>query len=160
MKVAFYKGYGSTWWKRVISWLVKVWTGGPYSHVELVDTNDSKAPRNWTWYSASSFDEGEVRIKSVDCKCHHWDVWEVVGADEQAAFDFIKSQVGKKYDWLGIFLTQVLPLDKHDHNKWFCSEICHAALVEAGVCPERGQSHKFNPNQLFERMLELKVLRN
>ena len=41
---------------------------------------------------------------------------------------FIRDRIGAQYDYKGILLSQVLALGRHDKSRWFCSEICAAAL--------------------------------
>src|SRR6185312_12227496 len=47
---------------------------------------------------------------------------------------FLESQLGKKYDWLGVVRfvsrTQLRPDAK---EKWFCSELATAALAYVGI---------------------------
>lgn len=121
IRLASYKGPGR-WGDKLIRW----WTGGPYSHSELIIGN--------IMYSASQY-EGQVRAMwAADMTPEHWDIVDLPEAlDEQAALAFLNAQIGKRYDWLGIVLSQVLPLNRHDKGAWFCSELCYRALQIAGL---------------------------
>ncbi len=46
----------------------------------------------------------------------------------EAPCQFIKDHLGARYDYAGLVLSQVLAFGRHDPDKWFCSEICAAAL--------------------------------
>jgi hypothetical protein len=48
-----------------------------------------------------------------------------------------------------MFLSMILPLGKADEEKWFCSEVCAAALqkidILVGYVP-----YKISPNKLYK----------
>ena len=60
-----------------------------------------------------------------------WSTVEVPGglADEIRMTNFLMGEVGKAYDWRGIFLSQAAPLVARENEaKWFCSELVIEAL--------------------------------
>ena len=68
MKLAFYKGREDLY-DRLISW----WTRGPYSHVELVISDN--------YCMSSSPKDGGIRFKHIDLRPDHWDLVELEGYD-------------------------------------------------------------------------------
>lgn len=153
-KIAYYKGWGTSFWDKVMTLAVMIWTLGKYSHCELIKTNGhDDDPSQWEWYSASAFNEGIVRKKTIAIKEKNWDIFDLPEFDEDKAFDFIATQFGKKYDWTGILLSQFLPFGKHSRKKWFCSEICRKGLYEGGLIKGSDKHHAYSPNKLFREQL-------
>lgn len=113
--VAFYKDRGH-FFNRMVNW----WTGGPYSHVELL-FNDGKSA------SSSNRDRG-VRYKYIQYSADRWDFIELddkfSDADARAFFD---KNSHRKYDYLGLF-GFVWRAHKGSKNRLFCSESVMSAL--------------------------------
>lgn len=108
MKLALYKGKGLPG-----NAITRFWTKSIYSHCELVIDGHC--------YSAS-FMDGGVRKKRINLNSGRWDVFDIPWADEEHALDFFEKTQGSKYDWLGIFGSQMLNRrSQHDH-RFFCSE--------------------------------------
>lgn len=130
--LAFYKGKGN-WWDKLIKW----WTGSKYSHCELIFGDSA-------WFSADAW-QNKVRYTSFDANPYNWDYVEFVTTvkDEMILRAWCDSKVGKKYDWWGI-LGFILPLRIESPNRYFCSEICVAALQQIGKF-ERVDSSKVSP---------------
>lgn len=135
IRAAFYKGKGD-----FFDHLVRIWTRSEYSHVELVIED--------RWYTSSPRDGG-VRFRYLEADSSHWDFIDIRGIEASKVEIFLISQLHKKYDWLGIFLTQVFPLGIDDPNRWFCSEIVAAALQHGGLACERHFSW-YSPKRLYE----------
>jgi hypothetical protein len=117
VKVAFYKAEGDFSDKAI-----RVWTRGPYSHVELIINNEM--------YSSSPRD-GKVRSK---IHIYNEDVWDYIiikDADISKMLEFFNQIKGCKYDWAGIagFISPIS--DRED--KYFCSEFVTKALIIGGV---------------------------
>jgi len=129
-KLAFYKGKGN--W---IDKAIRIWTSSDYSHVELVIAD--------MWYSTSPRDL-KVRAKEIKPKKGHWDFIEI-DLDQEHFRQLFKETVGAKYDWWGIFLSQLFPLNIHSRKKWFCSEWCAEALQLA-------KSNKYSPEDLYKEV--------
>lgn len=103
---------------------IKLWTLGKYSHCELIIDGVSM--------SAGGM-ENSVRSKIIDYNKNpkKWDLYEV--AVPEGGIDKIKkffSETDKlKYDYKGIALSQFLWFfNKHDKDRYFCSEWCLTAL--------------------------------
>jgi len=52
--------------------------------------------------------------------------------DEAAVVAFLDGKVGLRYDWFGI-VRFALRINADQENRWFCSELAHAALEVGGV---------------------------
>lgn len=113
--LALYKGQG-----RLFNRLIRLWTRSKYSHCELV-LPDGR------WLSASAMDGG-VRAKCIELDLEHWDLIPLPWASQQLIEHVFERHQGKGYDWLGIFLSQFLPLGLHSRRRMFCSEFCAAGL--------------------------------
>lgn len=123
--LAFYKGRGTTLWQRLQDWGIRFATRSPYSHVELIPGRAEFDQPN-TCLSSSGRDGG-VRETQITLKRAHWDLVDMPDQPDEIA-DFIRQRSGARYDYLGIVFSQILSLGRHDSAKWFCSEICAAAL--------------------------------
>lgn len=113
MEVWFYVGKGKLFDK-----LIRWWTNSRYSHCELVAGGMSYSADAWT-----------NRVRCIPKSSLNPDSWEsvTVAGNERTAVAFLNSQLSKKYDWLGI-LGFFLPGTINDPKRWYCSEICAAAL--------------------------------
>lgn len=138
MKIAFYKASGTLFDK-----LIRFWTSGPYSHCELVFSNG-------TWFSSSPRDGG-CRWKIIGEDYSKWDFIDIdITEDQENTLKaFCQREDGKGYDWLWIFLTQFLPLNLQDRNKWGCSELVTAALQVIGLLTGV-RALSVHPNKLWK----------
>lgn len=120
MYLAFYKGRG-----RFADRAVRLFTRGPYSHVELV----RHKPKAWGKFFALSASgrDGGVREKQIQYDPEKWDFVAIPWV-AQSSYDRGKDLIGARYDYLGILLSQLFKLQSHDRDKWFCSEFCAHAM--------------------------------
>jgi hypothetical protein len=123
--LAFYKGRGKTRWQRLQDAAIRLATRGRYSHVELIAGNALHG--DIAQCLSSSGRDGGVRAKRILLKPESWDLVEL-RIDHAKPARFIRDRIGAQYDYKGILLSQVLALGRHDESRWFCSEICAAAL--------------------------------
>ena len=63
-------------------------------------------------------------------------------------YSWAYSEIGSKYDWLGILLAQVFRFGRQHKERWFCSEFCTAALQQLGIATNVKPYHQ-NPGSLF-----------
>lgn len=122
MKAAFYKNTKRPGIAGLFDALIRKVTGGPYSHCELV-FSDGMA------YSASIQDSG-TRFKRIEFDPAKWDFIEFV-IDESQVRKFCVAEDDCRYDFPGVFRFLVSRI-RESKNRWFCSEVCCAALQEAG----------------------------
>ena len=138
--LAFYKGRGQTRWQRISDGAIRLATGGQFSHVELIAGSALHGDIVRCW-SASGRDGG-VRSRQIWLKPENWDLVEL-RIDPNEPIKFIQERIGAKYDFVGILLSHVLAIGGHRKGRWFCSEICAAAL---GV----SSPQRVSPQFLFE----------
>lgn len=124
MKVAFLKGTG------FIDYIIKIWTFGKYSHSELVFSDGTWFSTELAWPFKTSFHRYDEQWANK-----HFDFIDIniTAEQEQRIREFCVGEVGCAYDWKGIILSMILPFKKADAEKWFCSEICVAALQIIGL---------------------------
>jgi len=121
MQIAFRKRA-----KSFFSSVIRIWTRGKYSHVELVFSDGM--------YFSSQEGEG-VRFKAIPIDPEHWDYLPlaILPAKEAEIRAECEDWVGAKYDWRGIaFSFLPIPIGWQHFDRWFCSEICAAMLQRAG----------------------------
>jgi len=106
-----------------------------YSHVEVILPDG-------TFFSSSPRDGG-VRKKYIQYDDNVWDFYRIGVTMNDAV---VSNESGKKYDWLGIALSQVVPFAIQSENKWFCSEISGHMI---GVY----EPYKFSPSRLAEHVI-------
>jgi len=130
-RLAFYKGEGDIT-DKAIRW----WTKSPYSHVELV-IGDNK------WISVSPR-IGNLTSRYMLPNKEHWD-YLPIEVDEGRLDMLLDKYLGCKYDWLGIALTQFIPMNVQDPKKLFCSEWCAMVL---GL----DKPSKYSPGSLYNKL--------
>lgn len=122
MRLAFYKDKGN-FYDKLIRW----YTDSPYSHCELVFSDGS--------FFSSSPRDGGVRFKVINPCPAQWDFIDLPLTLEQESMcrKIAALYEGKKYDWLGIYLSQIIKLNLQDRKRWFCSEIIIRVLQTVGL---------------------------
>ena len=141
VKIAFYKGR-----KRLADRLIQWWTNSEYSHCEIVIDG--------VWYSASLRNKG-VRAKWCNPKKGNWDYVVIQCTDEEVdkIIGRFTNEMYKGYDILGLVMTQVIALGVDAKNKWFCSEICTQALMDAGIILGGKDSAWYSPERLYKELV-------
>lgn len=130
MKIIFYENRAGNWVDNLIRWKTATWKqrkDGSWkdlpSHVELLFSDGMM-------FSASQY-EDRVRFKQHNFYSKSWMRIElpITSSQEAIVRDWCETQVGKKYDYLGI-LGFIIPFIKDNPNKWFCSEVCDEACKD------------------------------
>lgn len=117
--LAFYKARGDKI-DRAIRW----WTRSPYSHVELIlSPSKPKLGDNVRPAFSSSSRDGGVRTKTITFDLASWDFIPVAWVDEERVQTAVKRFSGRRYDYLGLAMSQLLNLRRGSAARWFCSEI-------------------------------------
>ncbi len=116
LRIAFKKIYTTS---GIIEKAIGKITKSKYCHTELV-IND-------TWVSSNA-EEGVTIKEDFHYYENEWDFYdfpviEVTERDYIIIMEFIRKQDDKKYDFLGIILSQLIPFSLHDRKKYFCSEL-------------------------------------
>jgi hypothetical protein len=123
-------------WHGIIDRIQAWYTRGPYVHTEISRGDDE-------WFSATGA-EG-VRIKTMKLNHDKWDFVEVPTSpsDTELCWRWCKIHQFKSeragnmerrgYDFLGVTLSIILPVNIQDNSRYFCNESCHLALQSIGL---------------------------
>lgn len=140
MRLAFYKAKYGRWYEKGLAYIEQA----PFSHVELVFNNGE-------WFSASPRDNG-TRFKLIKPATEHW-VYLDIECNECRLYSWCSDRVGLGYNWWGL-INCFLPISIPNHcNKWFCSQICLAALQLENILPNLNPD-KCTPNMLYKHYLK------
>lgn len=132
--LAFYKGN-----EKISNKLISWWTNSKYSHVELIVDG--------FWYSVTS-KEPLLKTNKIIIDEENWKYIDVE-IDIELFESLYKKHKDAKYDWLGIFFSQVIPINRENPNRLFCSEWCALALgLES--------PNSYSPGHLYSTIKTLK----
>lgn len=151
MKLIFYKGFKGN----LLDKLICLWTFGPFSHVEFViEDVDS----HWLAYSSSPR-ENKTRYKKIE-KSNKWVEVDIdfLNLNKNMVVSICRNELNKKYDYISIFFTFVLPLNIQSKKKWFCSEICAYIINKSGYDLNK-PPHQVHPNKLYKMITKLSKIR-
>ena len=125
---------------KTIEKLIKWWTRSPYFHIEMIIKGK--------WISTNPTD-GAVYIRELQDLKTNYDYIdiEIDGKKVKKAMVFLESQVGKKYDYLGLFFSTVIKFNLDNKQKWFCSELI-AETLKIFDQPLREDSNNYTPGDL------------
>lgn len=158
-KIAFYTGTSSNLFTALQQWGVRIWTFGKYSHCELIDDRGSDNPYDWIWIGATTRDPGVTSMRRIEFKPEHWDVFDLPDVDFKGAIEWTIANLGKKYDWLGIWLSQFLPWGINNPNKFFCSEFNIAQLQRTSIlCDDDRDPQQYSPNGVYRKLKQIGAL--
>lgn len=121
--IAFYHGTS------LLSRIIRFRSWSTYSHVSYVRSDGMEVEalgRNGVtdWHPIGDLHKPGTEIE----------VYQVLGetAEQRTAVEeFLRRQIGKKYDWLGLFGFITRRDFAQNQDKWFCSELVFAAYEEA-----------------------------
>lgn len=142
MEVLFSLARRSTIFGRVIGW----WTKGEYSHAELRFSDGWCFSSNLQGRSGTGFN----MLRTTPDR-YHAVLIECDSETEAKVRKFCIDHVAQPYDWHGV-LAYVFPWAKDKQNAWYCSEICAAALINAGLLKQT--SDDLSPSNLFKLLVE------
>lgn len=136
--------------------LVQLVTWSHWSHVGIVMDNNQVIE--------STFTHGGVKPVDIDTfksRASDWIVVALPCTSRQAIIDAAMSQVGKKYDWTGLF--GILMRERHwqEDDAWFCSELIAWAFMLGGsplFMPD--VVHRITPQHLFMLFHEVVTWKN
>lgn len=118
--------------------IYQIGSGGEWVHCEIIDPQRD-------FVRASAWWDGGVKFKGID-SLHNWQNYigfKVPTLYAQDIHSFHVSQIGKKYDKIGLFFNMFLDKGKDYKNNWFCSEINYYELKKIAnisiptIAPER-----------------------
>ena len=67
----------------------------------------------------------------------------------ESVIDFAMTQIGKPYDWAGIFGVIARNRNWEEDDKWFCSELAAWAFQKAGLPLLNEVSYRITPRDLL-----------
>jgi len=139
-----------SWWDRIKTKGVQIWTKHKYFHTEFIIGE--------YWISANTTGIVKHKLKPLTSKYDYFFI-EVEITPEQLGMliRFIENQIGTKYDWTGIWLSQFIGLGANRADKWFCSELV-AKLMQICLVEEslNIQPHMTDPGELFDSLMIMK----
>lgn len=149
--ILFYRG-GRGFYSKLIAF----WCRSDITHVQ-VRLSDRET------YSAET-DDGVVKVHFINYDPKDWIVIRLIVSelDEANLWDFLESELGTKYDWKGIFLSQVFGLRREHPDRWFCSELVYAGLklIDKGrgmyLPTPYKKPHEVSPAQLYEYLCKVR----
>lgn len=137
MKILAYQG------KSWLSWLIRFQTRSKYSHI-AIELNDGTMIEAW----ASAGVVHRVDFKEGHTSGTKVDVYGVkVALSTAKAEQFLKDQVGRKYDWWSV-LRFVSHTPASENNKWFCSELGLTAIANGFVTLLNGNFSEMSPRDV------------
>lgn len=128
-----------TFWSRVI----RLFTMSRYSHAAIVlpenDVIDTDHPQGVTMR----------KLDDLLTESSAYEIIKVPVKNPKAAYDFLRSQIGKPYDYGGVF-SFIVKRNWQDPDKWFCSELVTQALIQAKADGlEFTEARKVTPEDLY-----------
>ncbi len=129
--------------------LVQIWTKSKYFHSEFILGD--------RWISAET--DGIIGHKLHPLEDGYDYIFidiELSDYHSRKIFEFMEIQIGSKYDWVGIYLSQFVPLGANARDKWFCSELT-TKLLQLCMLKEALplQPHMTSPDELFKILMKL-----
>jgi len=138
MQIAFYKAIEGN----LLDMIIGLCSFSKYSHVEFVFSDGICG-------SSSKRDNG-VRLKKIDLKSGHWDVFDLkIDISEESLRNWFEQNSGSKYDVFGGICSIFRINFNIDYHIWFCSEILGIFTL--------GQNN-LNPGALYKQLLKNKLI--
>ncbi len=125
--IAFKHKLSDNFFERMKQKIILKWTKSIYFHVEMIIDNE--------WIEADN-DKGLIKhkLRPLSTKYDYITIYvPECQINLKNAKKFIENQMGSKYDWTGIYLSQVFKLGIDKKDRWFCSEIVSKMLQIYGV---------------------------
>jgi len=119
-------------------WLIRLFTFSRWNHAAVeVD--------GLVWDSTARYG---VRVWTLESFHNQWDEIETRELSNINSTNFLRKQLGKKYDWTALF---AFPFRKDWDNpdKWFCSELVMQALISGGYKFTHLPAYRITPRDLW-----------
>lgn len=125
------------------SYAIRAITWSDYSHVDLI-TKEAGLIGAMAQGGVRKYDFQKRLDKSSAAA-----IMTIEEADYDLAIQFAKSQIGKPYDWAGVFGLW-FHRDWEDTENWWCSELVAAALSAGGFKPfSNSAMNRITPQHLL-----------
>ena len=133
---------------KLIEQAIKIWTRSKYFHVEMIIKD--------VWVSTNPT-AGAVYMNTLQPLNDNYDYFDVDvdGRRINKVMDFLNAQVGKKYDYWGLFFSTVFTMNVEDRNKWFCSELIAEALNVFGFKAPKNVN-EMTPEDIYQMVQNIK----
>lgn len=159
-KIAFRKNINYGFYDKLIHILIKLRTFGKYSHCEFIDTNNYISPNLWTWISVSTNSSIPNARELLYFDENEWDVYDLPeNIDYSESLKWVFDNLIVRYDYLGIFFSQLFNINIEDKEKYFCSEFIALQLKKTSLlCDDTTPAHYYSPNKLFHKLNNMGAL--
>ena len=131
------------------AWGIRVCQPGLPVHCELVFNGDERHGLAFSANYRKEFIPGTRFYEGIDFGVPG--MWRMVELDPtlaSKAFDFCVKEQGCVYDFLGILVGWTWNR-RPSPEKWFCSEVCAAALIYSGMLLKSQQPQWYTPRRLY-----------
>lgn len=138
--------FGVIFWIGPEGWFgttIRAITGHGITHCELLFPDG---------VSYTAYPNDGVVAKKRDLSDPNWLHTALPDHRATLARDFCIQELGCPYDWKGILGSQLFKANKESPTKWFCSELCVAALQHAGLIPLSVAPATIAPHQLYHHL--------
>jgi len=145
MKIAFKKN-GKSLTSKFIMW----WTNSIYYHCELVFEDKTafssdidsitKIGTRWITFDYDNYDVNQWEVYNLSINTN----------DEMKIKEWCKNEENCFYDFIGMLLTQMIPLSFQNPSWWFCSELCISAFQDNLNIFSKLTPHEVDPGELRE----------
>lgn len=124
---------------RVISWA----DGGPYNHCGIYD--EAVDNRGGFIIEANPFEGVRKRLLGpVLSEVEGFAILDLTLPEEGLAMAWLRAQIGKRYDWLG--LTGIMfGTDWTRDNRWVCAPLTMTSFIQGGATLDGGGPPGFHP---------------
>jgi uncharacterized protein YycO len=137
--IALYKGVSKP------SRIIRAFNWSEYSHAAWVDDDGSVYQ---AWSKGVTLTRSISEDHTPGTEVHLYTVIGETPETREEVRKFMISQLGKKYDWLGILGFVFRAKSLHRRTKWFCSELVAEAYASAAHPLVRAPSFKVYPGML------------
>ena len=120
--------------------LLRGFLWSPWSHCAIIDGD-------WVIEASAFHGVRERPLADLLANSTKWELRNFPCANPQAVLTQARSQMGKPYDWAGIF--GILTRQRFERvDRWFCSELIAWAFAQAGSPLVRGHLYRITPRDL------------
>jgi len=135
VKILGYRG------KSITSRLIQLQTRSPYSHIAVMLGDGGATIEAWQGTGVRQIPDplyGHSKGTEIDV----FRITEII--DTVAAVYFLRSKIGKKYDYQSVFRF-MSRRKANNNNKLFCSELAEQALIDGGLQLLNGNPSEHSP---------------
>ncbi|OJW76292.1 hypothetical protein [Spirosoma sp. 48-14] len=109
--------------------IIAGFTGSNWIHCELIDPDAGMSISSWVGTGGVAIRPTTQTIR----RAQYVEIYDLGAFDTSDVATFLKSQLGKGYDWRSIFLTYGLRAGSERPDQWTCAELVYQALTHTPV---------------------------